>query len=849
MQGLCGKRYNKLHSPELIQIFKENLVILLTETWTNEFSETHVDGFYSFVLNRTLKHTNAKRDSGGLIIYVSNKLSGKVSLVKYVSDCIIWIKFDGCLFTSQDPVYMGLCYNTPEGSSREIYNDKSIFEMISDDIISFEEQVEGRCSVFVCGDLNARTGVRNDFVENDSDYIVDLLPDNYITDQALPRYSEDRVCNDFGNCLLDLCKSTGLRIVNGRVGEDKFIGKVTCVKGNGKSLVDYVLCKHELFSMLSEFEVYEPNILSDHCMIRFCMLTDKIQDENINLPEGLQSQSYTYKWDETKLLEYLDNLSQPIIVDQINDITESLSEVTDAKALNENLDVFYDVLSKVCDPLFKKKVKSNDSIKSKNTDQPWYDDDCKSKRKDFYKNLNFYRNDKCEENRTSMTAARSRYKCAIRSNKFKYDKMRTSKLERARFQNAKEYWKMLKGLTENSTVKTLSADVFADYFKAINDPNDVFFQPDDDAILFNERYVNGEFQIMFEELNVNLTEAEILKAVNQLKLGKAGGPDNLVNEFFRYGIDVLMPYLHKLFNTVFDIGCFPDKWTDGFIIPLHKKGNKNDVENYRGITLLSTFGKLFSKIINNRLDNWAENYYVYIEAQAGFRRQMGTVDNIFVLHSLIKHFVNEGKRLYAAFIDFTKAFDYIVRENLWLKLIKTGVRGKLLNVIKSMYTSVKAMVRYNNQLSEEFSCYLGVRQGECLSPFLFSIYLNDIEAEFVQNNFKGIETDMLKLFLLLYADDIVLFASDEYDLQKGLDVLHTYCLKWKLKVNVNKTKIMVFRSGGILRRNLTFLYDGQVINIVQNFTARCIKLLILVYHYTLDFTSSDNSFLISPLKF
>ena len=149
---------------------------------------------------------------------------------------------------------------------------------------------------------------------------------------------------------------------------------------------------------------------------------------------------------------------------------------------------------KVCDPLFKKKVKSNDSIKSKNTDQPWYDDDCKSKRKDFYKNLNFYRNDKCEENRISMTAARSRYKCAIRSNKFKYDKMRTSKLERARFQNAKEYWKMLKGLTENSTVKTLSADVFADYFKAINDPNDVFFQPDDDAFYLMKDMLTENFK-------------------------------------------------------------------------------------------------------------------------------------------------------------------------------------------------------------------------------------------------------------------------------------------------------------------------------------------------------------------
>ena len=71
--------------------------------------------------------------------------------------------------------------------------------------------------------------------------------------------------------------------------------------------------------------------------------------------------------------------------------------------------------------------------------------------------------------------------------------------------------------------------------------------------------------------------------------------------------------------------------------------------------MLSTFGKLFTRILNNRLNEWAENYYVYIEAHAGFRRQMGTVDNIFVLYGLIKHFVNEGKRLYVVFIDFTKA--------------------------------------------------------------------------------------------------------------------------------------------------------------------------------------------------
>ena len=133
---------------------------------------------------------------------------------------------------------------------------------------------------------------------------------------------------------------------------------------------------------------------------------------------------------------------------------------------------------------------------------------------------------------------------------------------------------------------------------------------------------------MFDELNIMLSEQEIRVAINQLKLGKSCGPDNVINELFRYGVDALLPYLLKLFNTVFDSGCFPEKWTDGLIVPLHKKGSKCEVENYRGIRLLSTFGKLFSRVLNNRLNEWAESYHVYIEAQAGFRRKMGTIDNV-----------------------------------------------------------------------------------------------------------------------------------------------------------------------------------------------------------------------------
>ena len=170
-------------------------------------------------------------------------------------------------------------------------------------------------------------------------------------------------------------------------------------------------------------------------------------------------------------------------------------------------------------------------------------------------------------------------------------------------------------------------------------------------------------------------------------------------------------------------------------------------------------GKLFTRVLNDRLGEWAESYGVLIEAQAGFRPGMSTVDNIFVLHGLISHVLNSGRKFYCAFIDFTKAFDYIVIENLWYKLVKLGLRGKILDILKSMYSSVKSRVKFDNKLGNEFYFNLGVRQGECLSPLLFSLYLNDIEEQYINTDLEDIDINMFKVFLLLYADDIIIFAN------------------------------------------------------------------------------------------
>ena len=134
----------------------------------------------------------------------------------------------------------------------------------------------------------------------------------------------------------------------------------------------------------------------------------------------------------------------------------------------------------------------------------------------------------------------------------------------------------------------------------------IFFQADDDIIYYNERYVRGELEITFQELDAEISLSEIMKGICLSKNGKRSGPDLLLNEFIKYGNENLMQYLYCLFNKSFAIGYFPDSWGDGFIVPLHKKGSTDNVENYRGITLLSIVSKLFSNILNLRLDKWAE---------------------------------------------------------------------------------------------------------------------------------------------------------------------------------------------------------------------------------------------------
>ena len=137
-----------------------------------------------------------------------------------------------------------------------------------------------------------------------------------------------------------------------------------------------------------------------------------------------------------------------------------------------------------------------------------------------------------------------------------------------------------------------------------------------------------------------------------------------------------------MFNVVLDTGIIPETWTTGISIPVYKnKGCQTDPDNSRAITLISCLGKLFTSIVNTRLNLFANEVTLIHENQTGFRKGYSTIDNIFVLHVLIELYFSFGKKLFCTFIDFRKAFDTVSRSGLWKKLQFSNIKGKCFKVI------------------------------------------------------------------------------------------------------------------------------------------------------------------------
>jgi hypothetical protein len=250
---------------------------------------------------------------------------------------------------------------------------------------------------------------------------------------------------------------------------------------------------------------------------------------------------------------------------------------------------------------------------------------------------------------------------------YKYTEKCSDELRSLSKTNTKAFWKTVHKFS-NRKKEDLSVEIetFYDYFKKLKAGDEDV--NDHDEININEICDNPVYD---EILNGKITELEITEAIRELKNNKAPGTDNILNEYLKYSSPLLISLYCEVFNLELDSGIIPESWSSGTIKPVYKnKGNPSDTDNFLAITLISCVGKLFTSILNSRLNFFANDLNIISENQAGFRKGYLTVDNIFVLHALID-------------LYFLLVKSYIVPSWILKKLLtQFGVYGRNYKIVK-----------------------------------------------------------------------------------------------------------------------------------------------------------------------
>ncbi|XP_073695611.1 uncharacterized protein [Garra rufa] len=326
-----------------------------------------------------------------------------------------------------------------------------------------------------------------------------------------------------------------------------------------------------------------------------------------------------------------------------------------------------------------------------------------------------------------------------------------------------------------------------------------------------------------EDLPINCekpTREEIRKAITLLKNGKAAGPDNIPAEVLKVDQDTVAEMLYPLFEKIWEEEEIPNDWKEGYLIKLPKKGDLSNCNNYRGITLLSVPGKVFNRILLERIKDAVDQQLR--DEQAGFRQNRSCTDQIATLRIIVEQSLEWNTPLYINFVDYEKAFDSVDRGTLWKLLRHYGIPAKVVNLIKSSYEGITCRVIHKGQLTNSFQVKTGVRQGCLLSPSLFLIAIDWIMMTTTRERRTGIQwTLWSQLEDLDFADDLALLSHSQQQMQEKTSVLAVTSSQVGLNIHTEKTKILKINSscnnpvtlnGSSLEEVQSFTYLGSIID-------------------------------------
>ena len=277
--------------------------------------------------------------------------------------------------------------------------------------------------------------------------------------------------------------------------------------------------------------------------------------------------------------------------------------------------------------------------------------------------------------------------------------------------------------------------------------------------------------------------SEVSTLIKKMKHGKASGLDGISSYFIKKGLPVLSNVLAELINEAIFKGVYPNCLKIALVVPIFKKGSKENTNNYRPISLISNLSKIFEKVLYVRLVKFLRKNNIYTNAQFGFRSKHSTQHALAYITDHLHENVDNSKCNIAVYLDLAKAFETVNHEILLQKLYHNGIRGIALDLFKSYLSNRMQCVKCNGVTSTLLKLICGVPQGSTLGPLLFLLYINDLPTH---TTFK----------INLFADDTCLISSSqnfnnlEHETNQKLEFINNWFISNKLTINYKKTKYM-----------------------------------------------------------
>ena len=280
------------------------------------------------------------------------------------------------------------------------------------------------------------------------------------------------------------------------------------------------------------------------------------------------------------------------------------------------------------------------------------------------------------------------------------------------------------------------------------------------------------------------TPDEVRKILQTLNTCKASGPDGISNKILKECAHSLCVPLARLFNLSFQSGKFPSCWKLANVVPLYKKNDRQNVSNYRPVSLLCTLSKVLERIVHSRLYDYCTENKLLTDKNSGFKRGDSTINQLLHLTNKITEALDKKQDVCLVFLDITKAFDKVWHRGLLFKLRQLGLSDTVLKWFSSYLFERRQQVIVDGVSSSEMFLTAGVPQGSILGPLLFLIYINDL-------------VEHLQCDPHLFADDTLLFDvfSNPFEsaarINRDLKIIIDWGMIWKVIFNPVKTMFML----------------------------------------------------------